>query len=206
MEQEKLSEYIRDPGLLDSESLPRIKDMVERFPLFQSGWLLLLRNLKNVNSHEFPDYLRKAAPRIADRRKMFQYLHPEKFLSRDLLKKSIRKEGGLPDQEFNFKSFTSMGEPDNSSGKLNNIIDDFLKNQPEIRIRKAGDQESNVDLSEKSASEHDDFLTETLAEIYFRQNNFKKAIDSYEKLSLKFPEKSIYFAARIEEIKKLLKN
>ena len=44
-------------------------------------------------------------------------------------------------------------------------------------------------------------ITETLAGMYEKQGNFNKAISMYEKLSLKYPEKSLIFAARIQEIK-----
>ena len=46
------------------------------------------------------------------------------------------------------------------------------------------------------------FVTETLAEIYFGQRLFDKAIKAYEILSLKYPEKSSFFADRIRAIKK----
>ena len=47
-----------------------------------------------------------------------------------------------------------------------------------------------------------DFCTETLAQIYLEQDYPEQAIDIYSKLSLRYPEKSVYFAALIDEINK----
>ena len=59
-------------------------------------------------------------------------------------------------------------------------------------------------MAKKSVVEPEDLITETLANIYAQQGNFQKAIHFYEKLSLKFPEKSRYFAALIKELENKL--
>ena len=46
------------------------------------------------------------------------------------------------------------------------------------------------------------FCTETLAAIYLEQGYRQEALDIYSRLSLRYPEKSVYFAALIDEINK----
>lgn len=60
---------------------------------------------------------------------------------------------------------------------------------------------SPAQMAKKSVEENDDFITETLANLYYKQGNYTKALDAYKKLSLKFPEKKRYFAAQIKIIK-----
>ena len=60
---------------------------------------------------------------------------------------------------------------------------------------------SPENMAKMSLAENEDFVTETLAKIYAQQGNIKKAISAYEKLSLKIPEKSNYFARLIQELK-----
>ncbi len=82
------------------------------------------------------------------------------------------------------------------------LIQAFIRSEPgPIRA----DSETNLkgDVSMGSGQEHDGFITDTLAEIYVKQKRFAKAIYAYEKLSLKYPEKSAYFAAQIEKIRNL---
>lgn len=79
------------------------------------------------------------------------------------------------------------------------LIEEFLRNNP--RIGPVKDDVPKDDVSVASIKEHDSLFTETLAKIYLKQGYFNKAILAYEKLILKYPEKSDYFAALIDEIK-----
>ena len=85
--------------------------------------------------------------------------------------------------------------------KKKELIDKFLINPPKISPPLKVDFFNPVNLAQKSCEEHEDFLTETFAVLYLRKGNYNKAIQIYEKLSLKFPEKSSYFANQIEKIK-----
>ena len=63
------------------------------------------------------------------------------------------------------------------------------------------DQEQIIAQIAEKANIPADILTESMAEIWEKQGNLKKAIATYEKLSFIFPEKSVYFASRIEHLK-----
>ena len=93
-----------------------------------------------------------------------------------------------------------QGEP-RAVTKDAGIIESFIKNDPQITPPNA-EQIDNENKAKKSAEDQNDLVSETLAGIYIEQMLYDKAIDTYEKLSLKFPEKSRYFADLIQSIEK----
>ncbi len=62
--------------------------------------------------------------------------------------------------------------------------------------------EHQRDISLDSVTPDQELVSETLAEIYISQGLLDQAREVYAKLSLIFPEKSAYFASRIEQIGK----
>jgi hypothetical protein len=85
------------------------------------------------------------------------------------------------------------------------LIDKFIIANPTIERQREKLETPNIDISTPYVEEKEGFVSETLARIYINQGYFSKAIDIYEKLSLKFPEKSSYFASQIEKVKELIK-
>jgi hypothetical protein len=85
------------------------------------------------------------------------------------------------------------------------LIDKFIIANPRIETNKEKSNLPLEDISTAFVEQKGSFVTETLARIYVNQGYYSKAIDIYEKLSLKFPEKSSYFASQIEKVKEYIK-
>lgn len=82
------------------------------------------------------------------------------------------------------------------------IIDSFIETNPKINVTpKASAPKKN--LAKEHLIPSDALMTETLARVYIEQKNFKKAKQAYRILSLKYPEKSGFFADQIWAIEQL---
>ena len=213
MTADQLYHFIQAPELLNHESLPFLKELTERYPAFEAGWMLYLKNLKNINDASFDQELINGAIRIQDRRKLYLFLNetkkePEAAETKDdiysiIFPAEYRLEATEKTQENPEGTAQSFQK---KSGKGVRLIDKFLEAQPKMPPIK--EKESSSPMEGQAAQEDvtEDFVTETLATIYSQQGYYKKAIQIFEKLSLKYPEKSIYFAGQIEKIKKLMNN
>ena len=69
--------------------------------------------------------------------------------------------------------------------------------------KKKKKKKKDLKLARMSLSENEDVISETLADLLANQGYKDKACEMYSKLILLFPEKSTYFAGKIENLKKL---
>lgn len=81
------------------------------------------------------------------------------------------------------------------------LIEDFIIKKPKIKPTKATTTKGNIAKAQMIQPEA--LMTETLARIYVEQKNYKKAIQSYKILSLKYPKKSSFFANQIKAVELL---
>ena len=103
----------------------------------------------------------------------------------------------LPDNLFNLND-----SPENVSLEgffADNTLDNIGDDLPKKKKKKKNMHE----LAVKSIEENDDLISETLADLLAFQGNNNKAIEMYMRLSLQIPEKSDYFAAKIEKLRNI---
>lgn len=126
------------------------------------------------------------------------------------------KEEDVPEpQELSFSDwlvYTDSGELDSEPSENNpephisagkelsgiDIIDHFLTQADDLPKKRA---EFFDPRKAAAQADEEDFsvVSETLANIYFEQEKYELAKQAYEALSLKYPEKSVYFVARLKE-------
>lgn len=85
------------------------------------------------------------------------------------------------------------------SDKLS-IINRFIENDP--KMSPIGKTENST-IEVQNIYQPEELMTETLAKIFIKQKKYGKAIKAYKILSLKYPEKNVFFTWKIQEIKKL---
>ena len=92
---------------------------------------------------------------------------------------------------------TTSQKPDKAT-----LIDNFIKQNPKIsRVNKQAEYVVKISESNSDSS----IMTETLAKVYLEQKKYENAIKAYEILSLKYPEKSGFFADQIKRVQILQK-
>jgi hypothetical protein len=113
------------------------------------------------------------------------------------IKPIIRDKDSIPTQYIKEKEITN---PVISSKRNFDLIEKFIVDNPKIKPIKS---DSTINVAMDSIIEDKNLMTETLAHVYLEQKKYKKAITAFTVLSLKYPEKSSFFANQIQAIKKL---
>ena len=220
----QLYDYLENQALLNQATLNELKDLISRYPYFQAAHLLYLKNLFILNDDKYQSELENSSVYFFDRQALHDFIHSDikadekiniqietdKTKEADTIElnekylKTFESEKKLTFQEWlNFVSANKEFISTNNKVEHNDLIDRFLNNLDNLEKIKPSANADTTDLTENLVQPEElEIVSENLAQLYDSQGYFDKALKIYEKLILKYPEKSIYFANKIEEIKK----
>jgi hypothetical protein len=305
MDQTSFTYLLQQPQTISHEQTMAIKTIIDKFPYFQSARAIYLKGLKNQNSLDYNQTLKKTAAYTTDRSILFDFITSENFIQNEIskyikknilplseievdaedisvnkkvtiddkLKQQIQDTTGVLDpalfepkevrpkkevdlaikqpenlknlieeiktdtpetilnlgtplpfnkkeaHSFNewlkltqFKPIEREAQAENKPAKIKtqkslkkekkfDLIDKFIISNPKINPTKPLSQKGN--LAKAQMIQPESLMTETLARIYVEQKNYSKAIQSYKILSLKYPEKSGFFANQIKAVEQL---
>ncbi|MDA9257161.1 hypothetical protein N9P42_00950 [Flavobacteriaceae bacterium] len=199
LSKENFNNLVKNPNNINLDQSILIKKIIKKYPYFQTARIIELIGLKKFNNIRFNNALKTSSIYSTDRSILFDIIELEKIKSED--------NSTILSLEKTKNSFidwlNASKQTKNPEYSQNSLIESFLKVNPKI------DPKKNIardDLSSDFKLSNKEYMTETLAKIYFNQNKFEEAIRAYEILSLKYPEKISLFADQIKTIKSSIKN
>jgi len=227
MIEKEIHTYIEHPEMIDNEIFNKLKDIVKQYPYFHLARILYLKSLYGKNRDKFYIELKKSTVYIPDKKQLFKFLNEDlnfneykqrisSFNDSTEEKQSTiedKSNDGLLEFEVTNIDNTSVYDIEKETNRIEEspkeehkdnqqLIDEFIKNSP--RISKTNCKEIDTKNYADRSELDEECMTETLAKIYVKQKLYRKAIAVYEKLSLKNPQKSVYFVNHVNELKKIL--
>jgi hypothetical protein len=206
-----------------------LKVIVEEFPYFQAARALYLKELKSQDSFKYNNELKITAAYTTDRTILFNYITSFNADTKNILKENTQLsittnevkaplEIGKPfafssTENHSFNQWLQLSPKKviirneekqvQQKAKKEDLIDKFIQNSPKIAPLEKGIK-FTVPVSKNKYDAA--LMTETLAKVYLEQKKYENAMQAYKILSLKYPEKSGFFADQIKRIQILQKN
>ena len=224
----KIDEWIQHPERLNADSVGLLRRLVDRYPYYQTARLLLLRNLFNIKDPMFQKELRRSAILLNNRKVLFDIVEGAKYqISPQQLTSNHHSQKDDKDRTLSLiDSFLENmpSEPERQSTKSYfpaDVTTDYMA----YLMQEEADEDNNrtktettvprrsqrITLEEKDVLEvpednvqEEDFFTETLAQIYIKQQKFERALEILRVLSADNPKKNSYFADQIRFLEKLI--
>ena len=112
MDAAKLYHLMGDASLLNKDTLPRLKQLVEEYPYFQTARMLYLKNLAMLNDVQFGVELKKTAIYISDRKMLYMFIGDVRLILKEHAQEQLPEAENPFDLIDTFLKDQSGGEPD----------------------------------------------------------------------------------------------
>ena len=204
MNKTKYEKFINDFDPSSEENIQKLENLIKDYPYFLQPKLYYLKILKDKKSKKYDSELKKTAISIYDRSWLFDWINLP-WEKNKVNNKTIEKDVSIKMNFIDWINYIEKNKVDSnlseSVDKKFDLIETFLNNPS--KIEKEDLNRNQKDISIETLASENELMTETLAKIYLKQQKYKKAIDAFRILSLKYPEKNAFFADQIKKIKKL---
>lgn len=230
MTQADIRDIINHPERIGENRVSELADILREYPYSQTFRMLYLKALHNVGDLKYETELSKTALYVFNRRVLYDLIHKkieEKEVSNttisdavsvdsssqptEIIQKNVKKSVDTSDILKDLEQKKTIEVPllkKNSDEKKQSLIDKFLEDSESkdmtIRVSESSNNQDNEDKTSQQGN--GECYTETLAKIYIKQRKFESAIKIFQKLCLKNPEKSVYFADQIRFLERLIEN
>jgi tetratricopeptide (TPR) repeat protein len=223
MQPEEFLQLIKQPNLISAQKIKGLEDLVAQHPYFQIALALLAKAAYDHAPDTAQTAIQHAAIYATDRQQL------KLLLESPLIPKALESAtSDLDDPHIPplqpMPTTAEVSEPDFINSYINtirrkqiqritkrksleqlNIIENFIQQGGQfssIHIKNTPLDANQIDLSQESTTLQDDLVTESLAQVMIKQGKFQRALDIYNKLQAKFPEKKSYFSVLSQELKK----
>lgn len=221
MNKEHYLDLLFSAEALRTTATSTLEQLCLEFPYCQLSRMLYTRKLLLDEDIHYERNLQKTAIQVSSRAALFRFLklekpNPEAAPEQAPAPEMTNQEG----ESINIKEITAS--PLSFSAWLKNqqssipqekekpkkthkekTLNASIKSPEKLPKPKINKALASKDLSQQSVRENEALVTETLAKVYLDQGLHNKAIKAYEILSLKYPQKSAFFADRIQKIREL---
>ncbi len=192
------SQLINNSEQLDEKTLAQLQEVIEEYPFFQAGRMLLIKNLHKLDHIKFNSELKHSAAFITDRRKLFFLLHD---LKSPLVKTEDKKEM-LPEKAASVADNSSEVKKAGVAKRINEkeitVTDDYLNASDELTDAKGklvSFQNPNADITVNKEDLHDIVLpTADLLDYEMQTTQAYSLSDESDEVSAFDPDGNLSFS------------
>lgn len=210
IDKETFDQLVKNPGLITADVIPQLDATIKAFPYCQIPYSMLAKASSLAGNEKLEETRPRAAAYALSRVALQQLVEsdnerydatvdvddilepqvaPEPLDSDDILITTVEQQASAELQRSE------------EQRRQQQIIQGFMKKNPRIARQDNNLEPVSIDLTSRlAASTEGSIETEAFANILIRQGKIEKAIDVYQKLILKKPEKRNYFAKKLSEL------